>query len=74
MQATVTGEDVIDAMDLHAFDTNKRTWIKELHYAPRDYVMPGPGVIIFVTCCVLKWVFGIGEFFVPDFFFAFLGY
>lgn len=74
MQATVTGEDVIDAMDLRAFDTNKRTWIKELHYAPRDYVMLGPGVIIFVTCCVLKWVFGIGEFFVPDFFFAFLGY
>jgi energy-coupling factor transport system permease protein len=43
MQATVTGEDVIDAMDLRAFDTNKRTWIKELHYAPRDYFMLGLG-------------------------------
>ncbi len=76
MQATVTGEDVIDAMDLRAFDTNKRTWIKskELNYAPRDYIMIGLGASIFVACCLLKWVFGVGEFFVPDFFFAFLGY
>ena len=60
MQATVTGEDVIDAMDLRAFDTNKRTWIKELHYARRDYFMLGLGASIFVTCCLLKWVFGVG--------------
>jgi energy-coupling factor transport system permease protein len=33
MQATVAGEEVIDAMDLRAFGTNKRTWLKELHYA-----------------------------------------
>ena len=76
MQATVTGEEVIDAMDLRAFDTNKRTWIKsvELKYAPRDYAMLGLGAAIFVGCCLLKWVFGIGEFFIPDFFTAFLGY
>lgn len=76
MQATVTGEDVIDAMDLRAFDTNKRTWIKsiELKYAPRDYAMLGLGAAIFVGCCLLKWVFGIGAFFIPDFFTAFLGY
>ena len=76
MQATITGEDVIDAMDLRAFDTNKRTWIKskELNYARRDYFMLGLGATIFVGCCLLKWVFGIGEFFVPDFFFALLGY
>ena len=76
MQATVTGEDVIDAMDLRAFDTNKRTWIKsvELKYAPRDYFMLGLGAAIFVGCCLLKWVFGVGEFFIPDFFTAFLGY
>jgi energy-coupling factor transport system permease protein len=76
MQATVTGEDVIDAMDLRAFDTNKRTWIKdvELKYAPRDYFMLGLGAFIFVGCCILKWVFGVGGFFVPNFFFTFLGY
>jgi energy-coupling factor transport system permease protein len=68
MQSTVTGEEVIDAMDLRAFGTRPRSWLKELHYAPRDYFMIGFGVAIFVACCVLKWVFGIGGFFVPEFF------
>jgi energy-coupling factor transport system permease protein len=68
MQSTVTGEEVIDAMDLRAFGTAPRTWLKELHYAPRDYAMIGLGVGILVLCCVLKWGFGIGGFVVPDFF------
>lgn len=68
MQSTVTGEEVIDAMDLRAFGTNPRTWLKNLKYAPRDYFVIGLGVAIFITCCVLKWGFGIGGFFVPDFF------
>jgi energy-coupling factor transport system permease protein len=66
MQSTVTGEEVIDAMDLRAFGTRPRSWLKELHYALRDYFMIGFGVAILVTCCVLKWVFGIGGFYVPD--------
>ena len=68
MQSTVTGEEVIDAMDLRAFGTRPRSWLKELQYAPRDYFMIGVGVAIFVACCVLKWGFGIGGFFVPDWF------
>jgi len=68
MQSTVTGEEVIDAMDLRAFGTARRSWLKELHYAPRDYFVIGFGVAIFLTCCVLKWGFGIGGFFVPEFF------
>ena len=68
MQSTVTGEEVIDAMDLRAFGTNRRTWLKNLKYAPRDYFVIGLGVAIFIMCCVLKWGFGIGGFFVPDFF------
>jgi hypothetical protein len=39
-----------------------------LHYAPRDYFILGLGAAIFIACCVLKWGFGIGGFFVPDFF------
>jgi len=68
MQSTVTGEEVIDAMDLRAFGTAPRTWLKDLKYAPRDYAMIGLGVVLFVACCVLKWGFGIGGFFVPEFF------
>ncbi len=72
MQSTVTGEEVIDAMDLRAFGTAPRTWLKELHYAPRDYFMIGLGVAIFLAFCILKWGFGVGGFFVPDFFTNFL--
>lgn len=68
MQSTVTGEEVIDAMDLRAFGTKPRTWLKELKYEPRDYFMLGLGAAIFIACCTLKWGFGIGEFFVPEFF------
>jgi energy-coupling factor transport system permease protein len=68
MQSTVTGEEVIDAMDLRAFGTAPRSWLKELHYAQRDYFMLGLGGAIFITCCILKWGFGIGGFSVPEFF------
>jgi energy-coupling factor transport system permease protein len=68
MQSTVTGEEVIDAMDLRAFGTAPRTWLKNLRYASRDYFIIGLGVAIFIACCVLKWGFGIGGFFVPEFF------
>lgn len=68
MQSTVTGEEVIDAMDLRAFGTAKRTWLKNLTYARWDYIIIGLGAAIFIICCVLKWVFGIGGYFVPDFF------
>lgn len=68
MQSTVTGEEVIDAMDLRAFGTKPRTWLKELQYAPRDYFMIGLGVAILIACCTLKWGFGIGGFFVPEWF------
>ncbi|MFZ5822539.1 MAG: energy-coupling factor transporter transmembrane component T family protein [Chloroflexota bacterium] len=73
MQSTVTGEEVIDAMDLRAFGTKPRTWLKELHYANRDHFMIGLGVAIFIACCVSKWVFGFGEFWVPDFMYTLFG-
>lgn len=72
MQSTVTGEEVIDAMDLRAFGTAPRTWLTDLNYAPRDYFLIGLGVLILIACCVLRWGFGIGGFFVPDFFTKFI--
>jgi energy-coupling factor transport system permease protein len=67
MQSTVTGEEVIDAMDLRAFGTAPRTWLRELHFAPRDYLFMGLGVAIFLLFVILKWGFGIGEFWMPPF-------
>ena len=37
--AIMKGEDVIDAMNLHAFGTGARSWSQELRYAPRDYAV-----------------------------------
>jgi energy-coupling factor transport system permease protein len=70
MQSTVTGEEVIDAMDLRAFGTNPRTWIKneDLKYKGWDYFMLGLGLAIFIGGFVLRFVFDIGDFFVPDWF------
>ncbi len=73
MQSTVTGEEVIDAMDLRAFGTRPRTWLKELRYANRDYFMIGLGIAIFVACCVAKWVFDFGGFWVPEFMYTLFG-
>lgn len=74
MQATVTGEEVIDAMDLRAFGTAPRTWLKSLQFRFWDYFLIGLGLFIFVGSCVAKFGFGIGGFLIPDFVYTFLGY
>ncbi len=70
MQSTVTGEEVIDAMDLRAFGANKRTWIKadDLKYKRSDYFMLALALTILVGGFVLRFGLGIGEYFVPDWF------
>jgi energy-coupling factor transport system permease protein len=71
MQSTVTGEEVIDAMDLRAFGTAPRTWLKELHFGRNDYIMIGLGVLFVIAMFVTRFVFGIGEFIVPEFMYQF---
>jgi len=66
LQSIFMGEDVIDAMDLRAFGARARTWIRKLHYAPRDYVFIGLGVTILVGLIVLK-ILGYGAFWIPPF-------
>ncbi len=70
MQSTVTGEEVIDAMDLRAFGTAPRTWLKELHFSTRDYILIGLGIVILLGCFVLRYGFGIGEFWIPEFMYS----
>jgi energy-coupling factor transport system permease protein len=64
IQAIVGGEEIIDAMDLRAFGVGPRTWLPELHYAPRDWVLIGFGVLLLVVSLGLS-VAGIGKFWVP---------
>ncbi len=39
INAIVGAEDTIDAMDLRAFGTGKRTWLRELRFEPTDGVL-----------------------------------
>jgi energy-coupling factor transport system permease protein len=66
MQSIFMGEEVIDAMDLRAFGARPRTWMRKLHYAPRDYAFIGLGLIILVGLVVLK-ILGYGSFWIPPF-------
>jgi energy-coupling factor transport system permease protein len=65
MQSIVTGEEVVDAMDLRAFGVKPRSWLKDLHYQRRDYWLIGLGVFIMAAAFTLS-LLGYGDFWVPE--------
>ena len=74
MSAIVTGEEVIDAMDLRAFGARPRTWSRQtqLHLHLRDYLFIGLGVAILISFIAVK-ASGHGEFWVQEWWFDWLG-
>jgi energy-coupling factor transport system permease protein len=72
IHSLIGSEDIIDAMDLRAFGVGPRTWLEELHYRRRDRVLIGFGLVILVTSVGLS-LFGIGKFWVPEFFLRMVG-
>ncbi len=58
-------EDIIDAMDLRAFGVGPRTWLEQLTYRRRDYVLIAAGVLL-LTVSLLLSLFGYGTFWVPE--------
>jgi energy-coupling factor transport system permease protein len=68
MQSVVTGEEVVDAMDLRAFGVRPRTWLRTLHFRSRDYWVIGLGVAIFVAALALS-LLGYADFWVPQWFY-----
>ena len=62
----LSGEDIIDAMDLRAFGARpRRTWIVELRYERRDYVLIALGVVLFAVTTLAK-VTGHLHFWLPQ--------
>ena len=51
-------------MDLRAFGVGPRTWLLQLHYRKRDYVLITFAVLMLITSVSLS-LFGFGKFFVP---------
>jgi len=70
--AILKGEDVIDAMNLHAFGTGPRTWLQELHYTARDYFVIGLAVSMLIVAIVLR-LRGLGGLWVPEWLLALAG-
>jgi len=65
MNAILSGEDITNAMDLRCFGIQPRTWVHQLHYRRRDYVLMGLGGLILLASIVAKVVFHVGNFWVP---------
>lgn len=68
MNAIVGGEDITNAMDLRCFGLRKRTWVLALNYKKHDLALIGFGLAIWITSLVLRYGFGLGEFWMPDWF------
>jgi energy-coupling factor transport system permease protein len=73
MNAILSGEDIINAMDLRCFGTQPRTWVHELTYRRRDIVLICVSIMIFVASLVLRYGLNTGRFWVPDWALAWAG-
>jgi energy-coupling factor transport system permease protein len=65
IHAIIGSEDIIDAMDLRAFGVGPRTWLEQLRYQKRDFVLIALGVAILVASIVIGFT-GLGSFWVPE--------
>jgi len=54
-------------MDLRAFGIGPRTWLQEMIYKPKDYLLIILGTIILLVSIILS-LLGIGKFWVPQIF------
>jgi energy-coupling factor transport system permease protein len=66
MNSILTGEDVANAMDLRCFGQGPRTWLTKLQYHWRDYFLISFSVLMWVTGMVIRYWYGVGGFWVPD--------
>lgn len=67
MNAIVNAEDTIDAMDLRAFGTGRRTWLRELIYDRTDRLILIGVIALLVTFTVLGFVGSTADLFVFPF-------
>jgi energy-coupling factor transport system permease protein len=65
IHAIMGSEDIIDAMDLRAFGIGPRTWLEQLNYHLKDWLLIAFGVLILVAGFILIFE-GYGAFWVPE--------
>jgi energy-coupling factor transport system permease protein len=64
IHSIVNGEEITDAMDLRAFGNRPRTWLRELVYAPRDYILIAVSVVMLVASIAAN-LMGYGGLWIP---------
>jgi len=64
IHSIVSGEEITDAMDLRAFGTGPRTWLRELKYARRDYALIALSLLMMLGAVALS-LAGFGRFWTP---------
>jgi energy-coupling factor transport system permease protein len=72
IHALAGSEDIIDAMDLRAFGIGPRTWLVQLVYRRRDYVLIVAAVVLFVASLVFS-ALGYAQLWIPDWALAWAG-
>ena len=73
IHAIAGSEDIIDAMDLRAFGIRPRTWLEQLHYQRRDYVLMVFAVLLLIFSVVFS-LLGGSRLWVPDWALAWAGF
>lgn len=66
MNSILTGEDVVNAMDLRCFGLQKRTWVEVLRFQWYDYALIVFGVAVLAASLITRYVFQIGDFWLPS--------
>ena len=66
MNSILTGEGVANAMDLRCFGQGPRTWLTKLQYHWWDYLLIAFSVLLWVSAMVIVYWFGVGDFWVPE--------
>lgn len=56
VRAVLDAEDTTNAMDLRAFGTQPRTWLRELHFRWPDYVIMGLSVAGLLGVIAFRWM------------------
>ena len=72
IHAIAGSEDIIDAMDLRAFGVGPRTWLEQLRYRRRDYVLIVLAVLLLIFSVIFS-LFGYGRLCIPDWALAWAG-
>jgi energy-coupling factor transport system permease protein len=65
VNAIAGAEDTIDAMDLRAFGTGRRTWIRQLQFDRADYLVLGFFLALFLAVTFLGGAIGTNRYWVP---------